>query len=119
MEPPSSGLLSDPLQAHPFPAYGNEELPPVVYDPTDPRAQGFPPNAARGCSYDYTYATVCALLQRNGLPSVVRGHEVQDLGYAMYCKTTAKKFPSVITVFSAQLPRCLPQQGRGHQIQEQ
>ena len=57
-----------------------QNLPPVAYDPADPRAQGFFPNQVRGCSYNYTYGAVCAFLERNGLLGVFRGHEVQDAG---------------------------------------
>ena len=75
-------------------------------------------NGARGCSFYYTcvtpsarpsqckihsyrYEAVCAFLTRNNLLGVFRGHEAQDAGYTMHRKTPTKKFPSVITVFSA------------------
>lgn len=76
-------------------------------------------NGARGCSFYYTYVVfqstpalrpnthshrydaVCAFLTRNNLLGVFRGHEAQDAGYTMHRKTPTKKFPSVITVFSA------------------
>ena len=32
---------------------------------------------------------------------IFRGHEAQDAGYTMHRKTARKKFPSVITIFSA------------------
>jgi len=47
------------------------------------------------------YEAVCAFLTRNNLLGVFRGHEAQDAGYTMHRKTPTKKFPSVITVFSA------------------
>lgn len=47
------------------------------------------------------YEAVCAFLNRNNLLGVFRGHEAQDAGYTMHKKTPTKKFPSVITVFSA------------------
>ena len=47
------------------------------------------------------YDAVCAFLNRNNLLGVFRGHEAQDAGYTMHRKTPTKKFPSVITVFSA------------------
>lgn len=56
-------------------------------------------NAERPISYRYD--AVCAFLNRNNLLGVFRGHEAQDAGYTMHRKTPTKKFPSVITVFSA------------------
>lgn len=65
------------------------------------------------------YQAACDFLERNSLLGVVRGHEAQDAGYVfvasfmplttshprsrymMYRKTPTKRFPSVITVFSA------------------
>ena len=44
---------------------------------------------------------MCQFLDRNSLLGMFRGHEVQDMGYLMARKTPKKKFPSVITVFSA------------------
>ncbi|KAF8498274.1 Metallo-dependent phosphatase-like protein [Gautieria morchelliformis] len=61
---------------------------------------GFMHNNVRGCSYFYTYTAVCEFLRRNGLLSVIRGHEAQDAGYSMYRKTD-QDFPSLITIFSA------------------
>ena len=80
----------------------------------------FVPNATRGCSFFYTYVfslppqfalipnasplryeAICDFLDRNNLLGMFRGHEAQDAGYTMYRKTPTKKFPSVITIFSA------------------
>eukprot|EP00042_Codosiga_hollandica_P034602 m.243211 g.243211 ORF g.243211 m.243211 type:complete len:177 (-) comp54450_c2_seq19:24-554(-) len=61
----------------------------------------FSHNSARGCSFYYTYAAVCAFLQDNNLLSLIRAHEAQDSGYRMYRKSTATGFPAVITIFSA------------------
>jgi hypothetical protein len=63
------------------------------------------------------YDAVIKFLDRNDLLGVIRGHEAQDAGYVqplgstscaklhnsyvMFRKTPTKKFPSVITVFSA------------------
>lgn len=63
------------------------------------------------------YEAVIKFLDRNDLLGVIRGHEAQDAGYVqppgstscaklhnsyvMFRKTPTKKFPSVITVFSA------------------
>ena len=44
------------------------------------------------------YEAACKFLERNGLLSIVRGHEAQDAGYTMHRKTPTKKFPSVITM---------------------
>jgi len=66
-----------------------------------PASQMWGHNTARGCSYYYTYEAVIKFLERNELLGVIRGHEAQDAGYVMFRKTPTKKFPSVITVFSA------------------
>ncbi|KZT06625.1 Metallo-dependent phosphatase [Laetiporus sulphureus 93-53] len=101
VEPASVGLLCDLLWADPIPNYGHEQ------DHTREHPQGLPPghlfepNLTRGCSYFYTYEAACQFLDRNNLLGIFRGHEAQDAGYTMHRKTGTKKFPSVITVFSA------------------
>ncbi|TCD65371.1 hypothetical protein EIP91_002735 [Steccherinum ochraceum] len=100
-EPPSHGLLCDLLWADPIPNFGNEheashEFPQGI----DPTKQWIH-NSTRGCSYYFTYEAACKFLARNELLGIFRGHEAQDHGYTMYRKTPTKKFPSVITVFSA------------------
>ncbi|KAF8664226.1 hypothetical protein AX16_000788 [Volvariella volvacea WC 439] len=93
-EPGSTGLLCDLLWADPIANFGQEQ----------PNAYGsstFVPNATRGCSYFFTYEAACKFLDRNGLLGIIRGHEAQDAGYTMHRKTPSKKFPSVITIFSA------------------
>ncbi|EJD07740.1 Metallo-dependent phosphatase [Fomitiporia mediterranea MF3/22] len=97
IEPPSHGLLCDLLWADPAPNFGNESDGAV----NGVVPESFLPNPARGCSYFYTYEAVCNFLERNALLGIIRGHEVQQQGYQMYRKTRAKKFPSVITIFSA------------------
>lgn len=67
------------------------------------------------------YEAACNFLERNNLLGIIRGHEVQQHGYVscllneyhfakktfwntryqMYKKTRSKKFPSVITIFTA------------------
>lgn len=94
-EPGSHGLLCDLLWSDPVQEYGNEEQARIKPGTT------FLDNASRGCSYFFTYEAVCQFLERNGLLGVIRGHEAQDHGYSMYKRTPAKKFPSVITIFSA------------------
>ncbi|KAI5122876.1 hypothetical protein M0805_003328 [Coniferiporia weirii] len=96
-EPPSHGLLCDLLWADPASNFGNE--PDATTNGVVP--ESFLPNPARGCSYFYTYEAACNFLERNGLLGIIRGHEVQQEGYRMYRKTRSKKFPSVITIFSA------------------
>ncbi|KAF9653553.1 Metallo-dependent phosphatase [Thelephora ganbajun] len=95
-EPGSHGLLVDLLWADPVPTYGHEQE-----DGKIPPGTMYIHNSARGCSFYYTYEAVCAFLVRNNLLGVFRGHEAQDAGYTMHRKTPTKKFPSVITVFSA------------------
>jgi serine/threonine-protein phosphatase 2B catalytic subunit len=99
-EPGSSGLLCDLLWSDPVVNFGYEQEP-SAHGPALPPGTAFEHNATRGCSYFYTYEAACKFLERNGLLGIVRGHEAQDAGYMMYRKTPTKKFPSVITVFSA------------------
>ncbi|KAH9942708.1 Metallo-dependent phosphatase [Amylocystis lapponica] len=100
-EPASYGLLCDLLWADPIPNFGHEQ------DPTYEHPQGvapgstFEPNHTRGCSYYFTYDAACRFLEQNQLLGIFRGHEAQDAGYTMHRKTPTKKFPSVITIFSA------------------
>lgn len=49
----------------------------------------------------HRYEAACKFLERNQLLGIFRGHEAQDAGYTMHRKTPTKKFPSVITIFSA------------------
>ncbi|KAN0126131.1 Metallo-dependent phosphatase-like protein [Lactarius tabidus] len=99
-EPGSSGLLCDLLWADPVPNFGHEAEPSQHPSPVPP-GQMWGHNTKRGGSYYFTYEAVIKFLERNELLGVIRGHEVQDAGYVMFRKTPIKKFPSVITVFSA------------------
>ncbi|CAA7262516.1 unnamed protein product [Cyclocybe aegerita] len=99
-EPGSHGLLCDLLWADPISNFGQENEP-TANGPGLERGTTFTHNATRGCSYFYTYDAVCQFLDRNGLLTVIRGHEAQDAGYTMYRKTPKRNFPSVITIFSA------------------
>lgn len=88
IEPPISGALCDILWS----------------DPVD-RADGalesdFVENDQRGCSYYYGQKALNTFLTKNGLLSVIRGHEVQVDGYKMF-NWKSKSFPQVITIFSA------------------
>ncbi|KAJ7449181.1 Metallo-dependent phosphatase-like protein [Mycena latifolia] len=94
-EPGSRGLLCDLLWSDPIAGFGHEE------DRAIPTGTTFLHNQTRGCSFFYTYAAACQFLERNGLLGIIRGHEAQDAGYTMHRKTPTKKFPSVITIFSA------------------
>ncbi|KAI0002543.1 Metallo-dependent phosphatase-like protein [Russula compacta] len=100
MEPASSGLLCDLLWSDPVPNFGYENEPSTHPSPV-PRGQLWGHNNTRGCSFYFTYEAVIGFLERNDLLGVIRGHEAQDAGYVMFRKTPTKKFPSVITVFSA------------------
>ncbi|KAL4074387.1 Metallo-dependent phosphatase-like protein [Scleroderma yunnanense] len=99
-EPGSSGLLCDLLWSDPVANFGYEHEP-SPHGPPLPPGTTYEHNATRGCSFFFTYEAACKFLERNGLLGIVRGHEAQDSGYMMYRKTPTKKFPSVITVFSA------------------
>ncbi|KAF9261140.1 Metallo-dependent phosphatase [Marasmius fiardii PR-910] len=99
-EPGSHGLLCDLLWSDPVGNYGHEEEP-SQHAPALPPGTTYLPNQTRGCSYYFTYEAVCQFLDRNHLLGVIRGHEAQDAGYTMHRKTPTKKFPSVITIFSA------------------
>ncbi|KAJ7080590.1 Metallo-dependent phosphatase-like protein [Mycena belliarum] len=94
-EPGSRGLLCDLLWSDPIAGFGHED------ERLVPPGTTFLHNQTRGCSFFYTYAAACQFLERNGLLGIIRGHEAQDAGYTMHRKTPTKKFPSVITIFSA------------------
>ncbi|OQV12499.1 Serine/threonine-protein phosphatase 2B catalytic subunit 1 [Hypsibius exemplaris] len=89
-EPPAHGPLCDLLWSDPNSEFGNEKT-----------NDFFVHNATRGCSYYFTYPAVCDFLNRNNLLSVIRAHEVQDMGYKMYKENKSTGFPALITVFSA------------------
>ncbi|TFK63936.1 Metallo-dependent phosphatase, partial [Pluteus cervinus] len=99
MEPGSHGLLCDLLWADPYPSFGHESE--SGAHPALAPGTTFVHNQTRGCSFFYTYEAACQFLERNGLLGIIRGHEAQNDGYTMYRKTPSKKFPSVITIFSA------------------
>jgi len=99
-EPGSHGLLCDLLWADPIANYGHEHEN-SVHGPGLKPGTMFEHNATRGCSYFFTYEAACKFLERNELLGIIRGHEAQDAGYTMHRKTPTKKFPSVITIFSA------------------
>ncbi|KAI0036335.1 Metallo-dependent phosphatase [Vararia minispora EC-137] len=99
-EPGSSGLLCDLLWADPIPNFGHENEQ-TAHGPGVPSGTLWERNGVRGCSYFFTYEAVVQFLERNELLGIIRGHEAQDAGYVMFRRTPKKKFPSVITVFSA------------------
>ena len=111
-EPEPSGAMCDLLWSDPEEYYdeGSLEVAPEFY---------FHDNAARGCSYSYTYAAVVNFLRTNGLLCIIRAHEVQMKGYKLF-KTwqlpasndddmengnsnnePPQEFPSLISLFSA------------------
>ncbi|CAF3587149.1 unnamed protein product [Rotaria sp. Silwood1] len=113
-EPPTHGAMCDLLWSDPAEDYGNEEgsLTLVATPCMSALAQSsaaiatssgslYLPNAARGCSYFYTYAAINEFLVRNQILSVIRAHEAQDIGFRMYKKSPETGFPSLITIFSA------------------
>ncbi|CAF1024359.1 unnamed protein product [Rotaria sp. Silwood1] len=113
-EPPTHGAMCDLLWSDPAEDYGNEEgsLTLVATPCMSALAQSsaaiatssgslYLPNAARGCSYFYTYAAINEFLVRNQILSVIRAHEAQDIGFRMYKKSSETGFPSLITIFSA------------------
>ncbi|KAF8965423.1 serine/threonine-protein phosphatase 2B catalytic subunit [Flammula alnicola] len=99
-EPGSHGMLCDLLWSDPISNFGHESEPSATGPALD-RGTTFTHNGTRGCSFFYTYDAVCQFLDRNGLLTLIRGHEAQDAGYTMYRKTPKRNFPSVITIFSA------------------
>lgn len=94
-EPGGNGLLCDLLWSDPIHNFGHEQ------DQGIRPGTSFLDNAARGCSYFFTYEAACQFLERNNLLGIIRGHEAQDAGYTMHRKTPRKGFPAVITIFSA------------------
>ncbi|RDB30000.1 Serine/threonine-protein phosphatase 2B catalytic subunit [Hypsizygus marmoreus] len=99
-EPGNHGLLCDLLWSDPIANYGHEQEP-SAHGPGLVPGTTFLHNATRGCSFFFTYEASCQFLERNSLLGIIRGHEAQDAGYTMHRKTPTKKFPSVITIFSA------------------
>ncbi|KAF5381810.1 hypothetical protein D9615_005581 [Tricholomella constricta] len=99
-EPGNHGLLCDLLWSDPVANYGHEQEP-TQDGPGLPPGRTFLHNSTRGCSFYFTYEASCQFLERNNLLGIIRGHEAQDAGYTMHKKTPTKKFPSVITIFSA------------------
>ncbi|CAF4370759.1 unnamed protein product, partial [Rotaria sp. Silwood2] len=111
-EPPAQGAMCDLLWSDPAEDYGNEEGSlTLVATPrmsaseissiTTSSESLYLTNAARGCSYFYTYAAINEFLVRNQILSIIRAHEEQDMGYRMYKKSPETGFPSLITIFSA------------------
>ncbi|KIL54284.1 hypothetical protein M378DRAFT_852715 [Amanita muscaria Koide BX008] len=81
-EPGSHGLLCDLLWSDPIPTYGHEQEGSQHGLPVAP-GTNFLPNTQRGCSYTFTYEAACKF-EYNGLLGIIRGHEAQDAGCAIY-----------------------------------
>lgn len=47
-------------------------------------SESFVHNHVRGCSYFFTYQAACTFLERNRLLSIIRAHEAQDAGCAVF-----------------------------------
>jgi len=92
-EPPAQGAMCDLLWADPAVDFGTEAA--------DTETPFFTNNAARGCSYYFTYQATCRFLEKNNLLCLVRAHEVQDAGFRMYDTHYTTGFPTMICVFSA------------------
>ncbi|KAH3765728.1 calcineurin catalytic subunit A [Pelomyxa schiedti] len=101
-EPPQEGPLCDIIWSDPV----NE------WDPSDPDFEDltleewqkitFYENVPRHTSYFFGRAAIEPFLQRNGLACIIRGHQVQDLGYMQhFFGVTERALPMVYTVFSA------------------
>ena len=58
-------------------------------------------NEARGCSYYFGFELAKTFLHKNSLLSIIRAHEAQANGFKMYHWGGLKRFPTVITIFSA------------------
>lgn len=87
-EPPKSGLMCDILWSDP--ADNDDGF--LIDDYT--------PNKQRGCSYVYGADALSRFLAKNNLISLIRAHEVQLEGFRLSTWRN-KKFPEVITIFSA------------------
>ena len=88
-EPPRKGAICDLLWADP------------VEDQKVNTQKDFLDNNQRGCSFRYGKDAVSSFLKKNKLLSVIRAHEVQAEGYKMHNWKGKRKFPMVITIFSA------------------
>lgn len=89
-DPPRAGLGCDILWADPTENFGDEG-----------HKEDFVANGTRGCSYRYSFQGVCRFLKRNGLLSIIRGHEAQIAGYRLYQNAKDSEFPALMTIFSA------------------
>ena len=58
-------------------------------------------NDKRSVSIIFGKEPVNALLEKEGLKSIIRAHEVKKNGYKQHCWNGPDAFPPVITVFSA------------------
>lgn len=65
--------------------------------------QNFSRNKERCCSYVYGYNPIIDFLEDNNFVSIIRAHQVEEVGYKEYYFSQAshRKYPLVITIFSA------------------
>jgi len=89
-EVPKDGAMCDLLWADPTKDFGSAN---------DTEKWQF--NKYRNCSYQYSHDAVVEFNRRNGITSLVRGHEAQQEGYNLYSADFKTKFPDLITIFSA------------------
>lgn len=82
-EPTFTGLFCDILWSDPNPKFKSN--------------LSYAINIQRNCSFYYSYKAVKKFLSENNLKCIVRGHEVQNLGFNIHDKTEKM----VITIFSA------------------
>jgi len=114
-EPDMKGFLCDVLWADPV-AVAHEDDDDEL-DAVDKRQAlgSYFPNTLRGCSYRFGLAALQDFLNKNGLVSIIRAHQVQHYGYHYHFQELVRSqlsgkasqvpidqiTPPVITVFSA------------------
>ena len=100
-EVPASGPMNDLLWADPAPADRPDAgpAPPSRVGDEIGHTPAFAPNTMRECSHFFAVTAVERFLRRNNLLCLVRAHEVQDDGFAVY--STPAGVPVLVSLFSA------------------